>query len=150
MSKLSFYQQKRRDGGLRTGIDLDDERVWERFEPGDAPQDPALLWFVDIRCTGGNLPAEPEPIRDWFLKRSEIIQPALRALADELVPGVDGDWPLKRTIPDRDGTQMAIYCSAIRGLTGREIPDILSTLATRWPVVLRDLEECGHPVPVHG
>ncbi len=150
MSKLSFYQQKRRDGGLRTGIDLDDERLWERFEPGDSPQDSALLWFVDVRCAGENLPAEPEAIRSWFLERGEIIRAALRELAEELAAGMDQDWPLKKTIPTQDGTVMAIYCSVIRRLTGREISDILSALATRWPMVLRDLEECGHPVPAHG
>ena len=57
MHKLTFYHQKRRDGGLRTGVDFDDERVLERFEPGDLARDSALEWFVDIRCRGETLPA---------------------------------------------------------------------------------------------
>ena len=98
MDELNFYHQKRRDGGLRTGIDTNDERVLERFEPGNAAQDSALLWFVDVRCSGESLPAEPELIRRWFLDRTGTIQAGLRSLAVELSAGMDRDWPLKKEI----------------------------------------------------
>src|SRR5437867_195824 len=128
MDKLNFYRQKRRDGGLRTGIEFNDARVLERFEPGDSPQDSALLWFVDVRCSGGSLPSEPESVRRWFLQKGGFIRAALHELSKELVAGIDPGWPIRRTIPTPDGMRMAVYCSATRRLTGREIAEILSDL----------------------
>ena len=149
MDKLNFYHQKRRDGGLRTGIDFNDERVLERFVPGDAPQDSALLWFVDVRCSGENLPSEPEAIRGWFLERSEIIQAALRLLSEELVTGLDSGWPLRKSIATQDSAHLTIYCSALRRLTGREISGILSELEKAWPDVIHNLGSYVSPIPAH-
>ena len=52
MPNLTFYRQKRVDGGVRTGVELDGETVASLFEEGDPERDPALLWFVDLRCEG--------------------------------------------------------------------------------------------------
>jgi hypothetical protein len=146
MDKLTFYHQKRRDGGLRTGVDSNDERVLERYEPGDLPRDSALIWFVDIRCTAEALPSGPEGIREWFLSRSGPIQTALRQLADDCVAGIDKDWPLKRQIPTSDGVVMAIYCSAMRRLSGREMASVLAELEAKWPVLVRELPSYAPPV----
>lgn len=149
MDKLNFYHQKRRDGGLRTGIDLNDERVLEQFEPGDVPQDSALLWFVDVRCSAERLPSEPEAIREWFLARGETIRAALRELSSELSAGMDSDWPLKKEIATSDGVKMAIYCSALRRLSGREISDVLSGLEKTWGTAIQALGGYAHPVHAH-
>lgn len=147
MDKLNFYRQKRRDGGIRTGIEFNDERVLELYEPGNLPEESALDWFVDVRCSGRNLPAEPEAIQNWFLARSDIIQTALRQFSQELIAGIDSDWPMRWTIvPTRNGVRMAIYCSATRRLTGREISEILSDLAKNWPKVIRSLPPRVHSV----
>lgn len=150
MDKLNFYHQKRRDGGLRTGIDFNDERVLETFDLGDGPQDAALLWFVDIRCAGENLPSEPEAIRGWFLARGEMIRSALRDLAGELSAGIDSDWPLKKDLGMHDGVRMAIYCSATRRLSGREISSVLSALATTWGDAVRTLGSYAEPALANG
>lgn len=149
MDKLTFYHQKRQDGGLRTGVDFNDERVLERYEPGDLPRDSALTWFVDIRCTGEALPSDPEAIREWFLNQSGPIQTALRQLAKDCSAGIDKDWPLKRQIPTSDGVTMAIYCSAMRRLSGREIAFVLGELEAKWPVLVRDLPSYTTPVPAN-
>jgi hypothetical protein len=149
MHKLTFYHQKRRDEGLRTGVDFDDERVLERFEPGHLARDSALKWFVDIRCSGEVLPSEPEGIREWFLSRSGPIQTALRQLADDCVAGIDKDWPLKRQIPTSDGVSMAIYCSAMRRLSGREIASVIAELEAKWPVLVRELPSYTPPIPAN-
>lgn len=150
MDKLNFYHQKRGDGGLRTGIEFNDERVLETFTLGDGLQDSALLWFVDVRCQGENLPSEPEAIRSWILARGEMIRGALRELAGELSAGIDSDWPLKKDLGTQDGVRIAIYCSAIRRLSGREISSVLSALATTWSDAVRNLGSYAHPVPAHG
>jgi hypothetical protein len=151
MDKLNFYRQKRRDGGVRTGIEFNNERMLELYEAGRPPLDSALLWFVDVRCSGKNLPSEPEMIRNWFLERDNIIQTALHQFSQDLIAGIDADWPMRKTIvPTRHGIRMAIYCSATRRLTGTEISDILSSLAKAWPKVIRQLPVYALPVSANG
>jgi hypothetical protein len=150
MDKLNFYHQKRSDGGLRSGIDFNDERVLESYESGTQPEDSTLLWFIDVRCSGENLPQEPESIRHWFLNRSEIIQSALNELAEGLHAGIDSGWPLKKDLPTKDGVCMAVYCSAIRRLTGREISQVLSDLRSAWPDLINNLDTYEHSVLAHG
>jgi hypothetical protein len=151
MDKLNFYHQKRRDGGVRTGIEFNDERMLELYEPGNLPQDSALLWFVDVRCSGKNLPSEPEQIRSWFLGRGDIIQRALQEFSQDLFVGIDADWPMRKTIvPSRNGVRMAIYCSVTRRFTGKEISAILSDLAKNWSKIIRVLPAHMHPMPANG
>ena len=150
MDKLNFYHQKRSDGGLRSGVDFNEERVLESYEAGDQPQDSALLWFVDVRCAAENLPQEPESIRRWFLDRSDIIQNALDQLAEELRAGIDSGWPVKKDIVMTDGVRMAIYCSAIRRLTGRQISEVLAGLRGAWLNLIGRLDTYEHSVLTHG
>ena len=150
MDKLNFYHQKRSDGGLRSGVDFNDERVLENFQPGTEPEDSALLWFIDVRCSAENLPSEPESIRRWFLDRSDVIQSALNQLAGELPAGMDSGWPIHRGIPTEDGVKMTVFCSAVRRLTGREISQVLSDLKNAWPDLIKHLDTYEHSVFVHG
>ena len=53
--ELSFYRQKRQDGGIRTAVTVDGDTVLHRFQPGEGASDPALLWYVDLRCAGRRL-----------------------------------------------------------------------------------------------
>jgi hypothetical protein len=122
---------------------------WSVMTRGAAPGDSTLAWFVDVRCRGEALPSVPEDVREWFLSRSGLIQPAFRQLAQELGTGIDSDWPLKRPIPATDGNDMAIYCSAIRRLSGREIAAVLADLATKWPALVRELPDYSSSVPAN-
>jgi hypothetical protein len=148
MKKLTFYYQKRRDGGLRTGVELDGERILENFEPGSLPQDSALLWFVDVRYSGEGIPDQPEAVRQWLLQRSDKIRMALRELSAELTAGMDNDWPLKKEVPAANGVEMAIYCSAMRRVNGREISTILSNLEQHWPNILQTFASYEHPITI--
>ena len=60
MPKLVFYRQKRYDGAIRTGLELDDDPIAEHYEEGSGERDPALLWFVDLRCKGPGIPGDPD------------------------------------------------------------------------------------------
>src|SRR5947207_6480872 len=94
MPKLKFYRQRRVDGGTRTGIDVDNEEMWHRFEePPEAEADPALVWYVDVRCHGPAVPAGREEARVWLLKNTPVIKRAFEQIADKLHAGYDGRWP---------------------------------------------------------
>ena len=149
MDKMNFYHQRRSDGGLRSGIEFNDERVLECYASGSQPEDSALLWFIDVRCSAENLSSKPEAIRRWFLDRSALIQSALSQLSDELLIGMDSGWPLKKEIWTNNTVQMAIYCSAIRRLTGREISQVLSDLKNAWPDLIEHLDIYENSILAH-
>jgi hypothetical protein len=148
MPKLTFYRQRRRDGGTRTGVDVDGAAVLQQFEAGKKPSDPVLLWFVDIRCEGPSLPATPEGARDWLLAQAETVTTALERLADDIGPGLDVNvWPLRYPVPGtRKGVRLAVVCSATRRLAGREMATVLKDLADNWAKYVRGLK-AAEPAP---
>jgi len=135
MPDLTFYHQKRVDGGLRTGIDLDGDTICEDFEPGEAERDPALRWYVDLRCSGEGLPAEADSARDWLLEHEAMIQDGFRRYADQLAAGADpDDYPLQWSgfQPLPPGVQMSIACAVIRRVDARELNRLLLDIAEHW------------------
>jgi hypothetical protein len=140
MKTLNFYHQKRRDGGIRTGVDLDGDPVLEAFKPGCGPVDSALEWFVDVRCSGRRLPADGEAARAWLLQRGDAIGGQLAEMADELRAGIDPDWPLTRTMPEAaNGVEVEVVCSAIRRLTARDVRQVLLRLKESWQMLVSSL-----------
>ncbi len=143
MKKLTFYHQKRRDQGVRTGVELGDERILERFEPGCLKEDDSkLLWWIDVRCSQKSWPSEPEEVRDWLLNNAQNIENGLKALATELRAGIDVDWPVKHVDNRHTGAKIEILCSAMRRVDGREIETELLKLAKHWRTIIAGLPSC--------
>lgn len=139
MSRLTFFQQARADGGMRTGVELDGALLLHRFDEGTADDDPGLTWFIDVSFEGQRLPHESEPAREFLLARESEIAAALTQLSGEIsTTGIDaGAWPLhRRTSVPPDGVSMTLTCSAIRRLEGREIAGKLSDLARDWAPII--------------
>ncbi len=139
MKKLTFYHQKRRDGGVRTGVEVDDERILERFEPGSTEEDSTLSWWIDVRCSQKTWPPEPEEVRAWLLENAPRIENGLKDLAAKLGAGIDINWPEKYVVPSPAGIKIEIFYSAIRRVGGREIQAELSKLARNWQTIIAQL-----------
>ncbi len=141
MPTLVFYRQARVDGGIRTGIDVNGDSVWQSFEPGNGDPDPALLWYVDLRCTGDTLPTDPEGVRRWFGDGGSAIKAAFRELADKLRVGFDDElWPYQFAVPTAAGEpSMKIVCSAIRGLEPGTLGKVLQETGENWERLLEQL-----------
>ncbi len=147
MTTINFYRQVRKDGGKRTGIEINGETVLGRFERGKKPEDSALLWFVDVRCSGGSLPDETEAARQWLLEKTPIIQAALSGIADELRAGIDFSEPVSRKIPNAGkGITMHIFCSAILRLQALDMAKALAETSSRWADLINNLELL-EPIP---
>jgi hypothetical protein len=117
MPKLAFFRQERADRGVRTGIALNGEDVFQHFEDGEEVPDPALLWFVDLRCEGASLPKDPDAAWQWLLDHTKTIRSGLLKCADERKSGVDADiYPLLwKAFPKAPaGVTMTIAFSATR------------------------------------
>jgi hypothetical protein len=145
MRKLAFYRQQRRDGGIRTAIDVNDEAELGRFEnEADFEHtDPVLAWWVDVRCEGPKLPTDPEKARQWFLDQADVIRRGLQTLAGEMKAGIDFDnWPVLWPVPKPPrGVRMIIACSASRRPVALEMPRILTDIAEHWEERVRNLGE---------
>ncbi len=142
MAKLVFYRQKRYDEGIRTGIELDDDRVANWFEPGTNGTDSALLWYVDLRCEGAGVPDDPELVLDWLQEHSSIIRDGFRRYAEQLRSGFDPDiyslkWSEFKDVPP--DVTMKIVCSAIRRVDALEMGSHLSEIATNWDSIIGSL-----------
>jgi hypothetical protein len=140
---LSFYKHVRIDGGVRTGIDIDGVSAFHLFRsavPYD-DEDPVLDWYVSIDCSGDELPAEPEPAREWFLRNAPAIRHALREVAEELRAGIDKrSNPVVRAMPGvAPGVETSVRCWALRRVRGEEIADCLRQLADDWDETVRTL-----------
>ncbi len=148
MPSLIFYRQKRVDGGIRTGVELEGETIVEEFEEGDQDRDPALVWYVDLRCEGTGLSVDPNEALEWLISQQPEIVQGFHEFAKECEVGTDADsypiqWGKFSGLPE--GVAMEIACSAIRRITAREISKILKDVGDHWTQRLRGL---GHPLNV--
>lgn len=142
MAQLRFYRQVRYDGGIRTGIGVDEQPIWHDFQAGSEDSDPAILWYVDVIVEGNKLPNDPEESRGWLLAQATPLTNALRAAAERLEIGLDdsADWPYRVRLNGLPrGVQGEIRVSAVRGLPEGELAQGLSDLADRWEAILERL-----------
>ena len=88
MSNIVLFRQHRVDGGIHTGVDVDGES-WEYYDRGSDKHDPALVWYVDLRAQGDDLPTNSEDARQWLLDNEPLVNATYRQLAERLEVGVD-------------------------------------------------------------
>ena len=139
MPTITFFRQARRDGGIRTGIDIENQTVLSRFE-GSEDDDPTLLWFVDVRCTGTRLPRDAEAARLWLERTEKPIVAAIESLAKQIPTGLDpSESPLRSTRRLSNGGSITVACSAIRRAEARALAAILDDVAANWRGRLRSL-----------
>ena len=139
MAELTFYHQVRVNGGERTGIDGESGPLLHYFQEGTEEFDPSLLWYVDVRCSGDQLPRDPQAAREWFLKNASFFVEHLKQVADaHLGPGFDADYlPYQQEIQDApDGARVRIVVSAARRLVARNVASELRDVAGRWTQLL--------------
>lgn len=142
MPSLRFYQQERYDGGLRTGVGIDDQPMLQEFRPGIHESDPALLWYVDVVLEGNSLPVDAEAARGWLLEHAAAIVASLRAASERLEVGLDnnGKWPYEVRLTGLPrGVRGRIVLSAVGRLPQGTLALRLSDLANDWEAVLERL-----------
>ena len=142
MPVITFYRQERRDGGVRTGIEVAGHAAFQRFDEAHIDSDPALLWYVDVQCAGNGVPKESEKAREYFLQNAAMIKEHLRLLASEIPAGIDpGDLPLQRNFAMRGRVKGMISCSAVQRLAAKEIAVKLFDIAGDWEGMIEKLSE---------
>ena len=145
MANLVFFRQARVDGGVRTGIDVDGSGM-EHYEIGSDEHDPALLWYVDLRVHGDQVPEDAEDARQWLLSNEEAVTATYRQLAQKLEVGMDPDvWPLEvRHTGGPAGASLVAVCSCMRRVSAREISPAVREMTEHWQDHLRRLPQAQH------
>lgn len=138
MASLTFYRQQRVDGGVRTGIDADGIILADDFQEGDQEHDPALLWYIDLRCEGGSLPTEVEPALEWFRANAEGFAEILETVADHLAAGIDAEaLPYRQPFPNRlPGVALEVAIYAMRRVAARNVAQELRHMSGHWAELL--------------
>jgi hypothetical protein len=141
MPKVTFFRQGRVDGGIRTGIEIDGETSFHRFEEGTGDPDPTLVWYVDVICQGRAIPKSPETAYQWLSDQGELLKDATERLSAKLKTGIDGDlWPLKVPLKNApEGSRITIAVSASGLVGGREIARVIRDVGTHWKTNLKRL-----------
>lgn len=135
MAKIIFYRQKRRDGGIRTGVEINGNTelgLEEGFEGDEL--DPVLVWWIELRCEAKTLPTDPEEARQWLLEQTPVIRSGFEALAREVRTGIDfNTYPYLWPVPKAPrGVRITVACFAMRRVDGREMADVLADVAAHW------------------
>ena len=143
MPKLTFYRQGRADGAIRTGIELDDDTIFENYEEGRHEVDPTLSWYVDLRSKGPGIPSDPQEAKQWLLDHQEIVREGFSRCASELEAGRDVDlypllWRKFAGVPE--DVEMTIVCATNRRIYALSVPELLKDVAEHWRERIEHLE----------
>lgn len=141
MSSFTVYKQTRVDGGIRTGVDLDGAECFQDYVPGAGEEDPAILWYLDVRGRGAGVPSDPDQLWQWLLDSEPAIQQACQRAAEQLSAGVDGDgWPFRLRFPNlMTDVDVEIVGSALRRVEGTEMGRFILEFASDWSPMLTRL-----------
>jgi hypothetical protein len=141
MASITFFQQARADGGVRTGIDVDGSTVLESFEEGAEEYDPTLLWYVDLRCKSDSLPKTGAGAQKWLREHSDVIRRGFRSAAEKVQVGFDHSIrPFEYSIPKPPpDAEMRVVVSAVRRMEARSMAGELRRIARQWESLIRDV-----------
>ena len=147
MADIVFYRQKRADGRIRTGLEVDGRTVGESLQGGDINHDPALVWYIDVELNSIDVAVDSEDAaQGWLLEHREAIARALNETAEELEVGTDVDvWPVRRQKPLSSGEDAVITVSAVRRLPLGELSSAIREWAGQFADAVRSL---GNPEAV--
>ena len=145
MSTIVFFRQARIDHGIHTGIDVNGTS-WEFYDTGSDEHDPALVWYVDLRAQGDDLPDRPEDARQWLLENESLVTATYQQLAERLEVGMDPDvWPLQvENVQAPAGVSLAGVCCCMRRVSARQMSKTVQEIGGHWKEYLDRLPQVQH------
>lgn len=145
MNKVVFFWNDRMDGGVHFGLVANDVLLFDELKDGSGESDPALNWFVDIKCESKSLPKGAAEIRNWILNLAPQINQALDALASKLEVGTDGDispFSIKTKVSAHPASvHIEVKGSALRTIRETQIAGHIMKVKKSWERELRRLSE---------
>lgn len=150
MTEITFYRQKRRDGSVRSGLELDGETqlgliqgVTNESEDDDFSM--VLDWFLDLTIQVPDVieHSDPQKARLELLKLQTAIQDGLDRLVQAMGAGLDHEIPFRwsdfNLLPE--GYHATFLCRAANRTMGRELSQEVQQFALRWKNDLAELKQ---------
>ena len=127
MPKADFFTQQCADGGRRSGLAVDGETHWYRYDP--VWEDPALLFGIDLTAEGAAVPDDPDGVRAWYARTAGDYRAMLIDAADLLRGGgVVAEWPLTSRRA-ADGVELGVNVHATYGFGVQNLTTEMEALA---------------------
>jgi len=139
---VTFFRQKRFDGGIRTGISADGTLLLHRFDPGDLEnENPALEWYVDITLSAEDIPENLDNLKSWLVQQQKSVSSVLREIGREFRAGTDfPELPFRYEKKLPDGLRISVSFSAVLRVDCLQMAQILENLADSWSDLVSQLD----------
>ena len=135
---VTFYRQARADGAIRTGLDINNENFDVLENENSGNEDPALLWFVDMKFEGA-LPTDFSAVCHWLLKNETPIRVKMISFAAEIHSGLDiNSFPARKAYK-LENVKVTVSCSAVRREDALKIAGTIRAIARDWRSILGTL-----------
>ena len=132
MTEITFYRQQRRDGSIRSGLELNGEPQFGLIQswPSETSDDDlsmVLDWYIDLTIQS------PNPIDS-----SDTDQ-----IGDSMGAGVDFESPvLWKNYPElSDGYEIELVCRASNRISSRQLMNEIHGFAQHWLEYLGSLKQ---------
>lgn len=150
MTEITFYRQQRRDGSIRSGLELNGEpqfgliQSWP-LETSDDDLSMVLDWYIDLTIQSPNPidHSDPEQTKNELLKLQTSIQHGLNQLANSMGAGVDFESPvLWSKFPElSEGFHVEMVCRASSRISSRQLMREINEFANHWLEYLGNLKQ---------
>jgi len=150
MTEITFYRQQRRDGSIRSGLELNGEPQFGLIQswPSETSDDDlsmVLDWYIDLTIQSPNPidHSDPEQTKNELLKLQASIQHGLNQLANSMGAGVDFESPvLWSKFPElSEGFHVEMVCRASSRISSRQLMREIHEFANHWLEYLGNLKQ---------
>jgi hypothetical protein len=150
MTEITFYRQQRRDGSIRSGLELNGEPQFGLIQswPSETSDDDlsmVLDWYIDLTIQSPNPidHSDPEQTKNELLKLQASIQHGLNQLANSMGAGVDFESPvIWSKFPElSEGFHVEMVCRASSRITSRQLMREINEFANHWLEYLGNLKQ---------
>jgi len=150
MTEITFYRQQRRDGSIRSGLELNGEPQFGLIQswPSETSDDDlsmVLDWYIDLTIQSPNPidHSDPEQTKNELLKLQASIQHGLNQLANSMGAGVDFESPvLWSKFPElSEGFHVEMVCRASSRISSRQLMREINEFANHWLEYLGNLKQ---------
>ncbi len=141
MTEITFYRQQRRDGSIRSGLELNGEPQFGLIQswPSETSDDDlsmVLDWYIDLTIQSPNPidHSDPEQTKNELLKLQASIQHGLNQLENSMGAGVDFESPvIWSKFPElSEGFHVEMVCRASSRITSRQLMREINEFANHW------------------
>ncbi len=139
MSEILFYRQERRDGRIRTGLEISGNLVLMDYMTEGSNSDPSIIWYVDILFTTDSPIDSRENARMFLNDKAVEVSITLQALAERVSKEPGTSLSSMKSEHVTDDFSIVVRSNAMLGMQRSILTDKLLGLANEWCGIISGL-----------